>query len=351
MHSDIKTPYRYFAAANGYLGFRSYFGEIFDSKDYDRIFVIKGGPGTGKSTFMKMAANYFFDKGCYVEAIYCSSDINSLDGTLIEKNGARVALIDATAPHERDAKIPGAIDTILNLGEGFDEAALENQRLHILKLNQEKKSSYDSAYSYLSIIGNIDRKIRADYEKNNSCTEISEKAKDLAKANLPPSCQGKKRRLTSSFSKDGYSTLNTLSTLADSIITIKGDGVSEYIFMRALLEEANLIGAAYTVAPSPFCDDITEELYFPDASLTVSTRGSLSKVIDTVPHSSMASTSANAALQDMKRKLLALAKDAFAEASRYHFELEKIYTAAMDFEKNFVIYSKTSERICEILRL
>ena len=44
---------RYFAAANGYSGFRSYFSTLFDSKDFTRILVLKGGPGTGKSSFMK----------------------------------------------------------------------------------------------------------------------------------------------------------------------------------------------------------------------------------------------------------------------------------------------------------
>ena len=37
---------KYFGAANSYNGFISYFDKIFDSKEYDKIYVLKGGPGT-----------------------------------------------------------------------------------------------------------------------------------------------------------------------------------------------------------------------------------------------------------------------------------------------------------------
>ena len=351
MTRDVRTPNKYFAAANGYLGFRSYFAEIFDSRYFDRIFVMKGGPGTGKSTFIKKAANAFFDSGCYVEAIYCSSDKNSLDGAIIENGGKRVALIDATSPHERDAIFPGAIDTIINLGDGFDEAELEKQRLKILELNKNKHNYYRSAYSYLSIIGNIDRKLRADFENLSDCRKISDKSKELARASLTPSCSDKRTRLTSSFSKDGYSSFDTLIDLASNVLAVKGDGLSEYIFMRALKDEADLIGSAYTVAPSPFSHDIIEELYFPEADLTVSTNATSALFVDTTPVASLIKNVETEELIKIKEKLLSFAKLDFALASMNHFELEKIYTSAMNFEKISDLYIKTANKISEILRV
>ena len=44
---------KYFAAANSYKGFKSYFDRIFAPEQFDRIYIIKGGPGTGKSSIMK----------------------------------------------------------------------------------------------------------------------------------------------------------------------------------------------------------------------------------------------------------------------------------------------------------
>ena len=63
MHSAVPTYFTdkmcYFAAANGYTGFRSYFGEMFTSDRYDRIFVLKGGPGTGKSRLIRNVGTIF----------------------------------------------------------------------------------------------------------------------------------------------------------------------------------------------------------------------------------------------------------------------------------------------------
>ena len=44
---------RYFAASNSGTGFVNYFPRIFGGGACRRLFVVKGGPGTGKSSFMK----------------------------------------------------------------------------------------------------------------------------------------------------------------------------------------------------------------------------------------------------------------------------------------------------------
>ena len=105
----------YFAAANGFNGFRSYFGEIFNRCDFSRVYILKGGPGTGKSTLMKRIRGEFSSK-LRCESILCSSDPKSLDGIIIEKGSNRVAILDGTSPHEEDARFPGAVDEIINLG-------------------------------------------------------------------------------------------------------------------------------------------------------------------------------------------------------------------------------------------
>ena len=44
---------RYFAASNSSQGFMNYYKDVFITKMCKRLFVIKGGPGTGKSRFMR----------------------------------------------------------------------------------------------------------------------------------------------------------------------------------------------------------------------------------------------------------------------------------------------------------
>ncbi len=83
-----------FPGSNTADGFFSFYDYIVNPR---RIFIIKGGPGVGKSTLMKNIGTRFNEKGYDIEYYYCSSDSNSLDGVVIPDLG--VAVIDGTAPH------------------------------------------------------------------------------------------------------------------------------------------------------------------------------------------------------------------------------------------------------------
>ena len=66
-------------------------------KSLDKLFIIKGGPGCGKSTFMKAIADAANDAGYDVERVLCSADPDSLDGIFIPE--LHIAYVDGTAPH------------------------------------------------------------------------------------------------------------------------------------------------------------------------------------------------------------------------------------------------------------
>ncbi len=85
-----------FPGGNTGQGFYSFYDYIID-QDATRIFVIKGGPGVGKSTFMRKIGEEMLERGYDVEFHCCSSDNGSLDGVVIP--AIRVALLDGTAPH------------------------------------------------------------------------------------------------------------------------------------------------------------------------------------------------------------------------------------------------------------
>ncbi|MCT4593371.1 MAG: ATPase [Anaeromicrobium sp.] len=87
---------RVFPGGNTGDGFYSYYDHIIDASS-NRKYVIKGGPGVGKSSFMKKIGYEMVDLGYDVEFHQCSSDNNSLDGLVIPK--LKVAFLDGTAPH------------------------------------------------------------------------------------------------------------------------------------------------------------------------------------------------------------------------------------------------------------
>ena len=135
-----------FPGGNTSIGFFSYYEHII-GPEARRILVIKGGPGVGKSTFMKRIAEEMIQRGFDVEFHHCSSDNNSLDGVVITAIG--VALIDGTAPHVVDPRNPGCIDEILHLGDFWNEGGLRSSKEAIVSHNQAVGSMFAHAYRFL----------------------------------------------------------------------------------------------------------------------------------------------------------------------------------------------------------
>lgn len=160
-----------FPGGNTSLGFYSYYNYILPQEEATRIFVIKGGPGVGKSTFMKKIGEEMVDRGYDVEHMHCSSDNNSLDGLVIP--AIKVALLDGTAPHVVDPKNPGAVDEIIHLGDFWNEAGMRLNREYIMKDNREVGRLFARAYRYLKAAAAI-------YE---DITVINSLAMNNAKAN------------------------------------------------------------------------------------------------------------------------------------------------------------------------
>ena len=151
------TSRRCFAASNSCRGFCNYYGEIFTEARAPRLYVIKGGPGTGKSHFMKTVAGRARREGCAVTEYACSSDPASLDGILIERAGhPAMGLLDGTPPHVCEPALPGAREEIINLGAFWDARRLVGQRDTIERLNREKAEAYAHAYAYLAAVGQVD---------------------------------------------------------------------------------------------------------------------------------------------------------------------------------------------------
>lgn len=150
-----------FPGANTSNGFYSYFDYIIP-KDINRIFCLKGGPGVGKSSLMKKIAREFSEKGYDIEIFPCSSDPSSIDAVLIKQ--LKVVLLDATAPHIVDPKIPGAIDEIVNFGDFWNVSNLEDNKSEIEKCNKEISACFQRAFKYL----NAAKPIFYDIEDKNS---------------------------------------------------------------------------------------------------------------------------------------------------------------------------------------
>ncbi|MGE8204898.1 PRK06851 family protein [Heyndrickxia sp. NPDC080065] len=132
----------YYAGGNTGRGFYSLFES--NVKGLDRLFILKGGPGTGKSSLMKRLADEWGTKGYDLEIIHCSSDNDSIDGVMIPK--LKFGMVDGTAPHIIEPTAPGAIEEYVNLGLAWDSKKLIREKENIVALHTEIKNAFQLAY-------------------------------------------------------------------------------------------------------------------------------------------------------------------------------------------------------------
>lgn len=145
----------FFSGSNSGEGFFNQFdGVIPPWVALKRYFMIKGGPGVGKSTLMKRVAQRAEEKGEEVERFYCSGDPDSLDAVRLV--GREIVLADATAPHCMDPNLPGAVEEIVNLGEQIDRTRIVKYRDEIEELISKNKKSYRRAYAFLGAAKNLE---------------------------------------------------------------------------------------------------------------------------------------------------------------------------------------------------
>lgn len=340
----IKAQREYYAAANGYSGFRSYFDEVFDAKKMLGIYILKGGPGTGKSTLMKKVLKHFCEMGYTADAVYCSSDPSSLDGVIID---GRVAILDGTAPHERDTKLPGALDEIINLGEAWDTKELKNKRPQIEKLNKAKKQNYNSAYKYLSFSGIIhDYKLELlsqSFDFDSAEKRACELIKELKKEKVSP-----EKILISSFSKEGLSRRSLSGFNVKKLYSVNGNFGEEELFLN-VLRKLSVGNYPLTIIPSPLSDNITEGVYFKNEGLMFLSGAEGRETVDASQFLEKDLSEEIEFLNKNEASYLEKSKLHFKKASEFHFLLEDIYRESMDFQKNDEVFLKLLEKITKLL--
>lgn len=341
-----KNDISFYAAANGFTGFKSYFDEIFNYKMLEKLYIIKGGPGTGKSTFMKNIAKIYEDKGLTVDRIFCSSDPKSLDGIIVDK---KVALIDGTAPHEANTKLPGAFDEIINLGENWNSNELKTRKAEIIEISRNKSKNYSSAYKYLSFC-----KVLSDYIVDETskyfntyrADNLIDKITESFKIEESPRRQ---TRLFSSFSKYGY--LSILPHENMKICSLFPDDFRAFCFLKYLVSKSKKF--SFTEIKSPFDPLLTEGIIYESENIYF---GLSEKSEDTISITDLfyipkEKEEELKSLTDIIKVHLSTAKKYFSSASDEHFKLEEIYKNAMDFDKNHPVLEKTLKNIDKILLL
>lgn len=355
-----------FMGANSPIGFCSFFEEIYNPYKNHHPYIIKGGPGTGKSTLMKKVARKAEEKGYETELIYCSSDPQSLDGIIVKDIG--VSVIDGTSPHTLEPKFPGAVENIINTGDFWDKKKLAEKSDLIRSLTLENSMHHYRSARYLSAAGAInDESLRlvSSFVKEE---KINSFAVRFASRETPPKRKksiGKKtRRFISGITPEGIVFLDqTVKAQAVRVIGIKDNysAVSPLICQRigdiAIKNGYDVIFCQCPLRPKGDC----EHIIIPEINLaliTVKKEHNINLECDRLIHCKRfireEIENYSRRLRRSKKLCSHLIDESIAslkKAKETHDRLEKEYIEAMDFqalndytdiitEEMFSIYSK-----------
>ncbi|SHH29757.1 hypothetical protein SAMN02745221_02108 [Thermosyntropha lipolytica DSM 11003] len=213
-----------FPGGNTCQGFYSFY-DYMVSPQVQRKFVLKGGPGVGKSTFMKKMGEDFYKQGFDIEYHWCSSDNNSLDGVVIGNH--QFCFLDGTAPHIVDPKFPGAVDEIINLGQFWDLDKIACHRDQIEKLSQNIARCFSRAYMRLKEASIAYEEWKSYFEEGVDTGAVKRNIRALTEDFLSNTSEkkGKTRHLfPGAITPEGMVTkINSLLSEDTAIFAVKGN--------------------------------------------------------------------------------------------------------------------------------
>lgn len=355
----------YFPGANTPQGFFSLYDHI-ARVDANKIFVIKGGPGVGKSTFMKALARDLLERGYDVEYHHCSADNNSIDAIYIPAGD--VALLDGTAPHVVDPKNPGAVDEIIHLGDYWNEATIREpeNRAGILRTNRACSFRFKRANDALRAAKAYLNEWAAYYAECLDMAKVYAAGEELI-ANLVPTAlpkAGSARRLfASAITYDGAQTLlpSLFDGAAHRVIVQGPPGTGKSVILGRLAETALARGCDLDVFHCPMYPDRVDHVRIRDSNVGVITSfwpheyqaqpGDV--VIDTadfVDQNRLQEFAGDIAAARAGYES-AIAREIYqlGRAKQSHDELERFYIPHMDFAGVEERRQKTLARILELI--
>lgn len=337
----------FFLASNSSEGFFSLFNELYDYENGWKAYIIKGGPGTGKSGLMKKIAKSAEDKNYTVERIICSSDPDSLDGIIIPE--LKVCFADGTAPHVIEPRYPGAVEEILNLGQFWDSNLLYENKEHIKTVTDCNKALHKRSSHYITA-ANV---ALNDSKKIIEPHILHQRIENYATRFISRNCYcsdtkgNEKKRFISGITPEGYITLfDTVKSICERIYTVSDENqcVSGYL-MQALRTTALSRGVNIIICLNPLePNGLPLHIILPDEKIGFFTSNSLQNFKSIADKNINATRFMSSDIISAHKKRLLFNKKAASgmiqeavrllkNAKNTHDSMERYYIEAMDFEK------------------
>ena len=360
MQGSIK---RVFPGGNTSEGFFSYYQYLLE-KGTKRIFVIKGGPGVGKSTLMKKVGKKMLELGYDVEFHHCSSDNHSLDGIAVIPAG--IVMVDGTAPHIIDPKYPGGLDEIINMGEYWNVEAMELNKTKIVATTNDVSRLFARAYRFLAAARSIAEDIMAihkqcmDFAGANRILALFERIlAERTYSSEPVSTSGHERHLFScAYTPDGFIDFtDTILQNIGQIYYLHGPmGTGKTTLLRKIADRAVEKGLDVEIYHTPLIPTKIGTVVIPGLNLAITTSEKFKSAhYETLDLSKYLNGSKLAAFQadlagdnKLLQELIDLGMENIRRAKEEHDVLEQYYVPNMNFSAAEDKYEEIMDRILSL---
>ena len=338
-------------------GYSTQLAPIICGKEY-YTYILKGGPGTGKSQLMKKIAERFAKRE-QVTAFCCSFDPDSLDAVML--HSSRVVIVDGTPPHLQEPVFPGVCQEIVDLGMYWDKAVLQDKREKILEASERYRSIMTGAASqnkalgllcddvYLCAEGLVDRK-KIEEAARSFCDRLLNKT-DRREG------RGKQTiRQLSVMTRSGYMTLQDAAASGRDLYIVKDAWfAASGMFLDAVSAQVRDFGYDTILSPCLLSGrSFSEHLLIEGIGVALLSSNPLTRIecAGAVQIDGSAYYDKDKQQYHEKRlasdlslidRIAAVSRENLEDAMCVHDELEQYYIGAMDFAALDV----ECERLCE----
>ena len=336
-------------------GFRTHFSEQILRPDF-YTYILKGGPGTGKSTLMKRIAAAFPDEP--MSLYYCSSDEKSLDAVVLEDR--KIAVVDGTAPHVFEAKYPLVSQELVNLGACLDKQKMQLAGNAVRQAADENAQWHQRARQYVQAVTALHQDLAQLGSRAILHQKLTGFGERLAKRTLPKP-KGRSGSISfrqlSALTTSGYRTQPLppdyqVTELMDPLYAAS-DALLRQLAARASDRGFTVIASENLLFPEP----MLEAILLPELRLAFSACSTIrQEQVAGAVHMHMTRFYQKELLAQRKQRIafdrkatLALAEEAsnaIAKALAVHDQLEAYYIDALDFDR----VSRIAEELIEEIR-
>ncbi len=347
----------FFLGANTPDGFVCFFDEFYNPYKSCSPYIIKGGPGTGKSTLMKKIGAVAEQKGYDTQYFYCSSDNKSLDCVCVPE--LDLSVLDGTSPHIFEPKFPGAVENIINPGDFWDKGKLKEKADEIRALTLENSIHHRRSSAYLAAAGKLSDenvKICRHYLKEDKLNSFAVRFAMREAKKKKGAAPGRKiKRFLSGITPNGIIFQgDTVNTLCSRIIGIEDErGAVSNLLCERCAEYVAQRGYDVILCYCPMRPHECEHIIIPELSLgilTIKKDHPIKNECDRLIHPSRF---LHEGIKEHKQRLQLNRKiineltnqsiSCLKNAKSVHDKLEKIYIDAMNFDE----FGKYADKIMQ----